>query len=126
MLSRVADSIYWMNRYIERADNVARFIDVNLHLMLDLSVVPSNYLEFASLYPVAVNGRLADIRKSHVSANLTAPGDGWDGPVIVKSNLNYRGLPEQVLEGNWAERRWLSAKRREHLQPRQNHAPFPI
>ncbi len=36
MLSRVADSIYWMSRYIERAENVARFIDVNLHLMLDL------------------------------------------------------------------------------------------
>lgn len=36
MLSRVANSIYWMNRYIERAENVARFIDVNIHLMLDL------------------------------------------------------------------------------------------
>src|SRR5688572_16509617 len=36
MLSRVADSIYWMSRYLERADNVARFIDVNLHLSLDL------------------------------------------------------------------------------------------
>lgn len=35
MLSRVADSIYWMSRYIERAENVARFIDVNLQLMLD-------------------------------------------------------------------------------------------
>lgn len=38
MLSRVADSIYWMSRYIERADNVARFISVNLHLMLDSDV----------------------------------------------------------------------------------------
>ncbi len=36
MLSRVADSIYWLNRYIERSENVARFIDVNLNLMLDL------------------------------------------------------------------------------------------
>ena len=35
MLSRVAESIYWMSRYIERAENVARFIDVNLQLMLD-------------------------------------------------------------------------------------------
>lgn len=35
MLSRVADSIYWMSRYIERAENVARFIGVNLSLMLD-------------------------------------------------------------------------------------------
>lgn len=35
MLSRVADSIFWMCRYIERAENIARFIDVNLLLMLD-------------------------------------------------------------------------------------------
>jgi uncharacterized alpha-E superfamily protein len=38
MLSRVADSIYWMSRYVERAENVARFIHVNLNLMLDLPV----------------------------------------------------------------------------------------
>ena len=38
MLSRVADSIYWMSRYIERAENVARFIDVNTNLILDLPV----------------------------------------------------------------------------------------
>ena len=36
MLSRVANSIYWMCRYIERAENVARFIDVNLNLLLDM------------------------------------------------------------------------------------------
>ena len=36
MLSRVANSIYWLNRYIERAENVARFVDVNINLMLDL------------------------------------------------------------------------------------------
>jgi uncharacterized alpha-E superfamily protein len=37
MLSRVAESIYWMSRYVERAENVARFIDVNLNMMLDSS-----------------------------------------------------------------------------------------
>jgi uncharacterized alpha-E superfamily protein len=36
MLSRVAESIYWMGRYIERAENVARFISVNLNLSLDM------------------------------------------------------------------------------------------
>lgn len=40
LLSRVADSVYWMGRYIERAENVARFIDVNHNLMLDL---PGDY-----------------------------------------------------------------------------------
>jgi uncharacterized alpha-E superfamily protein len=38
MLARVAESIYWMSRYVERAENVARFIEVNLYLMLDLPV----------------------------------------------------------------------------------------
>jgi uncharacterized alpha-E superfamily protein len=36
MLSRVANSIYWMNRYIERADNYSRFMSVNFNLALDL------------------------------------------------------------------------------------------
>lgn len=35
MLSRVADSIYWLNRYVERAENVARFIEVNLNMLMD-------------------------------------------------------------------------------------------
>lgn len=34
MLSRVANSVLWMSRYIERAENVARFIDVNYNLSL--------------------------------------------------------------------------------------------
>lgn len=36
MLSRVASSIYWMGRYLERAENTARIINVNSHLLLDL------------------------------------------------------------------------------------------
>ncbi len=38
MLSRVAESIYWLNRYVERAENVARFVEVNLNLLLDIPV----------------------------------------------------------------------------------------
>lgn len=36
MLSRVANNIYWMARYLERAENTARLINVNSHLLLDL------------------------------------------------------------------------------------------
>ena len=41
LLSRVADSVYWMARYIERAENVARFIGVNLNLQIDLPLAPA-------------------------------------------------------------------------------------
>ncbi|QKT04014.1 alpha-E domain-containing protein [Ectothiorhodospiraceae bacterium 2226] len=36
MLSRVAEHLYWMARYAERAENSARLVNVNTHLLLDL------------------------------------------------------------------------------------------
>jgi uncharacterized alpha-E superfamily protein len=39
MLSRVADSLYWTSRYLERAEHTARLIDINMGLMLDRSRV---------------------------------------------------------------------------------------
>ena len=37
MLSRVADSLYWMGRYLERAEHTARLVNVELNLWLDQS-----------------------------------------------------------------------------------------
>lgn len=56
MLSRVADSIYWMSRYIERAENIARFIDVNLQLTLGRT--GSMHEQWLPL--VSITGDLAD------------------------------------------------------------------
>ncbi len=36
MLSRVANCVYWLGRYLERSENYSRFIDVNFNLMVDL------------------------------------------------------------------------------------------
>jgi len=35
MLSRVADNLYWMSRYLERAEHTARVINIQLNLMLE-------------------------------------------------------------------------------------------
>jgi hypothetical protein len=64
---------------------------------VDLSVVPDEYLEFAARYPVSVNARVKDIRKSTFSQNLVGSGDPWPGPVIVKSDLNSAGRPERLI-----------------------------
>ena len=44
MLSRVAESLFWMSRYVERAENVARFVDVNLNLMLEVTSAKQQWL----------------------------------------------------------------------------------
>jgi uncharacterized alpha-E superfamily protein len=49
MLSRVADSLYWMSRYYERADNCARVIDATHSLMLSRAVVGTDERWFRAL-----------------------------------------------------------------------------
>ncbi len=60
MLSRVAKNLYWMSRNIERADNIARFVDVNLHLLMDLPVEEINQWE--SLIAITGDKELFDKR----------------------------------------------------------------
>lgn len=82
-----------------------------LFVHVDLSVVPDEYLEFARRYPVTVNAGISDIRKSRISTNIVAADDGWPGPVIVKSDLNYGGMPELIRRRSTLEARWALVRR---------------
>ena len=79
-------------------------------LHVDLTVVPAPYLEWMARYPVALNARTGDIRKRTISRQLVTPGDGYDGPVIVKTDLNCGGRRELRLLGR--EKRFGSLQRR--------------
>ncbi|MGO8992446.1 MAG: hypothetical protein ACLQVI_03905 [Polyangiaceae bacterium] len=67
-------------------------------LHVDCTVVPDEYVEATSAYPVVVNGAARDIGKRVVSENLVGPYDAWRGPVLVKTNANASGLPERLHE----------------------------
>lgn len=65
MLSRVADNLYWFGRYVQRAENTARLINVNANLMLDL---PRRVqLGWAPL--IAIVGADAEFREHYEEAN---------------------------------------------------------
>ena len=64
---------------------------------VDTSVVPDEYLEFARRYPIAINAGVSDIRKSSFSTLRVTRDSDYAGPIIVKSDLNYAGVPEQVV-----------------------------
>lgn len=42
MLSRVAESLYWMSRYMERAECIARLVSVNHQMLIDLDLKTSD------------------------------------------------------------------------------------
>ncbi len=58
MLSRVADSLYWMSRYLERAEHTARLVDVSLNLMLEQD--PETAADHQKLLLQSLNIRLGD------------------------------------------------------------------
>lgn len=64
MLSRVAESVYWMSRYVERAENVARFVDVNYNLTLG----ESSGLAEQWLPLIYTTGDQDDFQKRYVNA----------------------------------------------------------
>jgi hypothetical protein len=71
-----------------------------------------------------INWDIRDISKARLSTLRVLPGDDWDGPVIVKSNLNHYGQPEaqaappsareanrrRMAEISWRSARCLPAK----------------
>jgi hypothetical protein len=71
---------------------------------------------------VALNLGITDIRKSQISQNLVRTPEACDGPVIVKSNLNYAGLPEWRA----ASRRWGWFWKKRSASPFSNPKNYPI
>jgi hypothetical protein len=61
---------------------------------IDLTLVPAKYHAILDSHPCVVNRAVRDVSKRRISRNLVRPGDGWDGPVIVKTDRNHGGLPE--------------------------------
>lgn len=81
---------------------------------VDLSIVPNFYIDYASQFPIVLNGKITDIRKSVVCDHLiTAKNLAYQGPVIVKSDLNAAGVPEAKSDNKIVRRlkkvyRWIN------------------
>lgn len=67
MLGRAANGVYWMNRYLERAENTARLIDVGFHLALTRGNKESADEEWKSV--LTTTGQVDDYCRSHSDFN---------------------------------------------------------
>jgi uncharacterized alpha-E superfamily protein len=117
MLSRVADSLYWMSRYLERAEHTARLVNVNLNLTLDRSPVDA-----------ARNwGRLLASLPEPPPWALPSPGERTDTTTVDLANRasiaacvgaareNARQVREEISTEMWEgiNRLYLAAHRSE-------------
>lgn len=80
MLSRVADNLYWMSRYMERAQHTSRLLDAALGFMLDQS-------------PQLIERRWnRTLRSLHVKE----PRAGEDAPLLESADLDAYALAHRL------------------------------
>jgi len=109
MLSRVANSIYWMSRYIERAENVARMVGVNLQLSMDLPAGAATE-QWQPMIQVTGNdedfaGRYEGSTRDDVLRFLTFDGENPDSIVscLLHARENARTVREIISSEMWEE-----------------------
>jgi uncharacterized alpha-E superfamily protein len=106
MLSRVADSLYWMSRYLERAEHTARLVDVNLQLRLDQSpdAVAAHWLRLlAALHVSAGAGsKLDSVTVAHTLAFDRANASSIVS-CIAAARENLRHVREQCSSEMWEQ-----------------------
>jgi uncharacterized alpha-E superfamily protein len=107
MLSRAANSIYWMSRYLERADNVARFVAVNAHLILDMGLERDTAqwepLLFASGDDAAFKRRYDVADEKNVVGFLTFDSENHNSILacVQKARENARTVREVISSEMW-------------------------
>jgi uncharacterized alpha-E superfamily protein len=108
LLSRVADSVYWLSRYVERAENIARYIGVNLNLQLDLPLTPAQ--QWQPL--VATTGDAAAFAKKYGEAKqdnvieFLAYDDANPSSIVSclrSARENARSVRETISPEMWAQ-----------------------
>jgi uncharacterized alpha-E superfamily protein len=104
MLSRVADSLYWMSRYLERAEHTSRLLDVNLNLMLDEGPISA---ERRWLRVLQALGKPKDIEWAGdpyaLTRTLTFETEHKASIVscIISARENSRHVREQISTEQW-------------------------
>ena len=104
LLSRVADSLYWIGRYLERAERIARLVDVRLDLGLDRRASGWNFARFYKIAQVDPPPTPPESPSSLVDALMfdTAKRDS----VMACVNLardNARQVREEITSEMWAQ-----------------------
>ncbi len=108
MLSRVADSIYWMSRYVERAENLARFVDVTHNMSLDLppgSEQQWGALVYASGDQEFFEQRYGEATRENVTQFLTFDRE-YSGSILScvhAARENARSVRESISSEMWEQ-----------------------
>ena len=104
MLSRIAESLFWIGRYIERAEDTARILDVNTRHLLEAPTIDETSSCGILLEAMGVEVPDDRVVDSRLATELLA-FDGTNPSSIVASltaaRANARGVSEAISSEMW-------------------------
>jgi uncharacterized alpha-E superfamily protein len=105
MLSRVAESLYWMSRYLERAEHTARVIKVQLNLMLERETEDDDRHWKRMLKSLAVDLAAVKEGEAQAAAKSLMHSDSRSSIVscIMAARENSRQVREQISSEMWEQ-----------------------
>ncbi len=108
MLSRDADSMYWMSRYIERAEHIARLLLINSNLLIDVGDLAPHLQDRqwqSVLRILHAPDLLADNQPiaARIRAYMTSDPDNPNSIVscLTRARENARGIRETISAEMW-------------------------
>ena len=105
MLSRVAESLYWMSRYLERTEHTARLIDVQLNQMLDQAGGDTSLRWQRLLYSLRTPAPEGIVDAYSVTQALTFDTSRTSSiaSCIAAARENAREVREQISSEMWEQ-----------------------
>jgi uncharacterized alpha-E superfamily protein len=103
MLSRVADSLYWMSRYFERADNASRVLEATYGLILNPAKFSTEERWFRAVTSLAPGAASENVDPQHALFLLVADPEGTFSIVkcIGGARENARQVREEISSEMW-------------------------
>ena len=103
MLSRVADSLYWMSRYFERADNASRVLEATYGLILNPAKFSTEERWFRAVSSLARGATSSDVDPQRALFLLVADPVGAFSIVKCVSGAreNARQVREEISSEMW-------------------------
>jgi uncharacterized alpha-E superfamily protein len=103
MLSRVADSLYWMSRYFERANHCARVLEANFNLMLNPGKVSTEKRWQNVIRLLGIGEEGAEIEPQAALLKLMSDGSNACSVVscITSARENASQVREQISSEMW-------------------------
>ncbi len=105
LLSHVADNLYWMSRYLERAEHTARLIDVSLNLMLEQAPEASDRRWRRLLRALHIPAEDTPIDAASVTALLTFDAGNANSitSCVTLARENAQHVREQISTEMWTQ-----------------------